>query len=100
MPAYVIANYTVDDAEKYVQYQQAVMPTLMSRNFKVLVAGHDNKVFEGSPNPVTIVMEFPSKEEAEEWYNSPEYQAIVHLRHESTSGGWLTISEQFVMPTS
>ena len=30
-----------------------------------------------------VVIEFPSREAAQRWYDSPEYQTIVGIRHEA-----------------
>jgi uncharacterized protein (DUF1330 family) len=32
------------------------------------------------------VLEFPDKAAAEAWYSSPEYQSVVHPRHQSAEG--------------
>jgi uncharacterized protein (DUF1330 family) len=44
-----------------------------------------------------VVLRFPSKEAAQGWYDSPEYQAVVHLRTDN-SRGTLVICDEFVMP--
>ncbi len=36
--------------------------------------------------PRFVLLEFPSREAFHSWYDSPEYQAIIHLRHESVIG--------------
>jgi uncharacterized protein (DUF1330 family) len=44
-------------------------------------------VLEGQwQHPRTVIIEFPSREAAEGWYNSPAYQKIIGLRHKSSSG--------------
>lgn len=37
-------------------------------------------------HPGTVIVEFPSRESAECWYESPAYQKIIGLRLNSTSG--------------
>ena len=36
-----------------------------------------------------VVIEFPSREAAEGWYNSPAYQKIVPLRLKSSHGNFV-----------
>ena len=44
------------------------------------------------PHARFVVIEFPSREAAERWYGSPEYQKIIGLRHNSSVGN-LIIAE-------
>lgn len=98
MSAYFTASYQIDDPDMYQQYIAGVMPTLANYKVKPLVAGHEHKAVEGTPNPVVVILEFESMDEAESWYNSDEYQKVLPLRLNSTSKGWATLSKQFVMP--
>ena len=99
MPAYLIANYTIIDPAKYEQYVAKVGATLAPYNPKILVAGQGHAVVEGNPQPATVVIEFESKELAEKWYNSPEYQEIIHLRHEASgTDRWSILAEKYVPP--
>ena len=45
-----------------------------------------------------MVLEFPSREALEGWYNSSEYQEILNLRLDNTEGG-LVFADEFVVPT-
>tara|TARA_R100001244_G_scaffold130946_5_gene103666 strand:- start:16449 stop:16628 length:180 start_codon:yes stop_codon:yes gene_type:complete len=55
----------------------------------------DNKIVEGNPEEVTVVIEFESKEQAQKWYYSKEYTAIKDLRINATKAGWLIFADQF-----
>lgn len=33
-----------------------------------------------------VEMRFPDKESVRAWYNSDEYQSIIHLRHDNADG--------------
>ena len=98
MPAYIIASQRITDPETFGKYAQAVGPTVAAHGGKVLTAG-DAEVLEGNPDPMTVVIEFESVEKAKAWYNSSEYQAIIGLRHESTTG-WAVLGSEFVPPQS
>ena len=97
MAAYVIVSYTVTDQEGYASYIPAVGPILRAHGAEVLVAGAGGDVREGDPPDQTVVLRFASKEAAQGWYDSPEYQAVVHLRTDN-SRGTLVICDEFVRP--
>ena len=40
-----------------------------------------------------MVIEFPSAEQAKAWHASPEYQAILPLRHRHARTNFLTVIE-------
>ena len=49
-------------------------------------------VLEGEwPMPRLIILEFPSREAAEGWYRSPEYQKILPLRLKSGTGNLVIV---------
>ena len=41
------------------------------------------------------MLKFPSKEALRAWYDSPEYQEIIHLRTDNTEG-FVVFAEEFV----
>ena len=86
MPAYLVANYRITNPEGYAAYPPAVAPTLAPFDGKLVVADFDSEQVEGQPLPVTIVVEFPSKDAAKAWYQSGEYQAVLRLRTDNTEG--------------
>ena len=97
MPAYLVANYRITDVEGYQRYTAAVGPTLAAHGAEVLVADRATEMKEGSAEHVTIVLKFASKETAHGWYNSPEYQAIIHHRTDN-SEGMLVFADGFQAP--
>ena len=86
MSAYFIASYRITDPAGYEPYVPAVIPTLQAHGCEVLAADYTSQAIEGEPNAVTVILKFASKEAALAWYNSPEYQAIIHLRTDNTEG--------------
>jgi len=97
MTAYLIGNYDVTNAEAFAAYGQAVMPTIQAHGGKILVAGPGSKPIEGNPRASTVIVEFPTMEALQGWYDSPEYQAIINHRLDNTEGH-MVIAEQFSMP--
>ena len=97
MAAYVIAQMEVQNVEMYRDYGEKVLPMIAASGGKLLAATNAD-VREGRlPFPRTIIVEFPDMEAAKAWYESEEYQAILPLRTESTTGT-LFMVEGFSMP--
>jgi uncharacterized protein (DUF1330 family) len=84
--AYVIAADTISDANQYGEYRDKVIATL--DRFRGQLRGGNLSPLEGdwSDRQVSIV-EFPSRQDAEEWYKSSEYQTIIPFRRASAAGG-------------
>ncbi len=86
MAGYFVANYTITNQAGYQQYLAAVGPTLEAHGAERVVVDRACDPLEGSAGQVTVVLRFATKAAATAWYQSPEYQAIVHLRTDSTEG--------------
>jgi uncharacterized protein (DUF1330 family) len=98
MSAYMVFNYAITNSDGYGAYPLAAMPTLGSHGAEVLVADYKSDAKEGAPGHVTVVLRFDSKEAALGWYESPEYQAIVHHRTDNVEGV-AVLCDGFVMPS-
>ncbi len=97
MSGYIVVNYRITDPDAYRAYTSAVVPTIQAHGGEILVAGPGSEVVEGSPEPVTVVVRFPSRQAARDWYDSPEYQAIIHHRLNNTEGS-MVLAEEFQLP--
>jgi uncharacterized protein (DUF1330 family) len=86
MAGYFVANYTITNQAGYQQYLAAVGPTLEAHGAERVVVDRACDPLEGSAGQVTVVLRFATKAAATAWYQSPEYQAIVHLRTDNTDG--------------
>ncbi len=81
MPAYMIAGSEVTDAEALREYAQQVSATLEPFGGQVLVRAGEIEVVEGAwTSPRVVVIAFPSREHARNWYYSDAYQAIIQQR--------------------
>jgi uncharacterized protein (DUF1330 family) len=81
MAAYVI--FFVDkirDPEKLTAYRQLVRRTLQDRDATVRVLHGRHDMIEGAPAVDIAMLEFPTFEEAENWYRSAAYQEVAALR--------------------
>ena len=99
MACYIVLNYDVQDKEMFEKYVPAAMPVIAKHGAKILAADRDPQDIEGASRQALVILEFESEEAAKGWYNSPEYQAVVKLRTESTEG-WARLVPEFVNPQS
>ena len=87
MSAYVIANVTIKDPERYADYVRQVPATLEPYGGRFVVRGGAVEVVEGEWRPERLVIiEFPSLERARAWYDSPEYVPARQLRWDTSEG--------------
>ena len=87
MKAYLIAMETVRDEAMFAEYRKQVISTLAPFGGQFVARGGKLTVLEGHwQHPRTVIIEFPSREAAEGWYQSPDYQKIIGLRLKSTTG--------------
>jgi len=92
MPAYVIADIDVQDAETYRDYVALVPGTLEPFGGRFLVRGGAHSTLEGSWQPKRlIIVEFPSAEHARRWYESDAYVAAIDIRQSSSSGSLVLV---------
>lgn len=74
MRAYVVAQITVEDADRYVPYAAQARASIAAFGGKYLVCNGAKHVLEGTgPTERLVVLEFPSVERAKEWYASETY---------------------------
>jgi uncharacterized protein (DUF1330 family) len=92
MTAYVIAAETVNDPAMFDLYRGQVPATLVPFGGQFVVRGGNFTVLEGKwPHPRCVIIAFPSRAAAEDWYKSAEYRRIISLRHESSAGNLIIV---------
>jgi uncharacterized protein (DUF1330 family) len=85
MPAYVIALEVIEDRKEFDRYRAGVHDILKKFRGEILASSEDFEVVEGTwPYTKTVVIRFPSMEQAKRWYNAPEYQEVAKHRFRST----------------
>jgi len=80
MSAYIIVGVTPKDAEKLQQYGANVPSTLAKYSGEVIVKGPVEQLHGSFDHKVQVILMFPSREHAKDWYNSEEYQALILTR--------------------
>ncbi|MBT5559840.1 MAG: DUF1330 domain-containing protein [Proteobacteria bacterium] len=85
--AYIVLQYEVTDQAMYQEYIQGVRATQAGHEMKLLVTDSNTESLEGEAlAPRTVILSFPTPEQAMAWYQSDAYQQIVQKRIESTTG--------------
>ena len=77
----MIVTVDVTDPEQYRQYTDRSPAAIAAFGGRFLARGGQTVTLEGETETRRIVVvEFPSRERAEAWYNSEAYQKILPLR--------------------
>lgn len=85
--AYAIIDLEVYDIEAYLAYQKAIRPVLDTFGGRYLARGGPFKVFVGDYHPRRLILlEFPSLAGIEDFFTSPEYQALEPQRQACSDG--------------
>ena len=99
MAAYFVFRHKVLDGDTLNNdYLPKAVESLGPFEPEVLVVDENIDVIEGSTEDNrTVVLKFKDKATAMDWYNSPEYQAVVGLRLGATDGV-AVLCDGFVAP--
>ena len=79
---YLVANIRVLDQEKFQEFSGMAGPAIKKYGGKVLARGPAAERLEGSVNGVVMMIEFESKDAADTFYHSEEYQSAKAVREE------------------
>jgi uncharacterized protein (DUF1330 family) len=92
MTAFVIAAETVKDEAMFAAYRSQVPATIEPFGGHFIARGGQMTVLEGEwAHPRVVIIEFPSRDAAEGWYRSADYQKIISLRLNSTTGNLIIV---------
>ena len=85
MAAYLIADIDVTDPEAYTEYRRTVGSSIAAFNGRFLARGGATVTLEGNWKPKRLVIvEFPSMDRLQAWYDSPEYAPALALRQRAS----------------
>jgi uncharacterized protein (DUF1330 family) len=87
MPAYWIAHAKINDPVEYKKYTDQVPGIIANYGGKVLARGGRYQINEGPDHfPRHVVIEFPTFEQANACFHSPEYVAAAEYRRRNGVG--------------
>ena len=87
-PFYMVASHKVLDRSTINDvYVPRAVDCLNKYDVEILAVNESTEVLEGQTgHDRLVILRFPSRDEAMRWYNSPEYQSMIHLRLNSVEG--------------
>ncbi|OGA17242.1 MAG: D-fructose-6-phosphate amidotransferase [Betaproteobacteria bacterium RIFCSPLOWO2_02_FULL_66_14] len=92
MAAYLIGEVQILDPQLYQEYARGVPATIAQYGGRYLVRGGAVDAKEGEWNPQRlVVLEFPSLEQAQRWYASPEYAPLLAIRRQAAKSKILMV---------
>ena len=81
MPAYIILNIEVQDTAQFEVYKQMAPSSIAEYGGRYLVRGGQVDILEGRWTPRrVVVLEFPDRRTAREWWDSSEYSDAKAMR--------------------
>lgn len=87
MTTYAIGHlHNVRRGPDVVEYLERIDATLAPFGGRFRVHGGPVEVLEGSWSGALIIIEFPDRQRARGWYNSPAYREILPLRTRNSEG--------------
>ena len=80
MKAYWIAIYKdIKNPKNIKKYAEKAAPAIKKYKGVILARGGKVETIEGTPSPRTVLIEFPSLQEAVNCYQSDEYQTAMKI---------------------
>lgn len=94
---YAIFQEEITDWDRYLNdYLPTAAETIEAHGGVVLVGTPDPDVIEGEwDHSMTVVVEFPSVEDAQAWYTDPAYEEVIPIRIEASEYANAIISPEF-----
>ena len=90
--AYVIFDVEISDMAKYQEFMAGVKPALEQAGGKYLARGGAHQVYEGDWSPRrTVLLEFPSLEAFEAFYNGDTYRSLKAIRDACSSARLVSV---------
>jgi len=85
MKGYLIANIEVTDPARFEEYRQKVTTLMAEFGGRYIVRGGEVRKLEGDLVwRRLVIVEFPTLDAAQRFYDSPAYQPLLNLRLAST----------------
>ena len=94
MTVYIIARFKIHDREGYNRYQESFMQVFEPFGGILLSSDEEPTVLQGEFDYTrSVLMQFPSAEQAMAWMQSPEYQEIAKHRLEASVGNAIMVKK-------
>lgn len=95
MSAFVVAQIHIHDRATYGKYEEGFGAIFERYKGTLLAVDDAPEALEGDwPECRTVIIQFPSADEAKRWFNSADYQALAEHR-KAASVGHVAIAKGF-----
>jgi len=92
MSAYIVATVAIEDPETYKKYTAKTPALVAKHGGKFIARGGDVETLEGEQfKDRLVIIEFPSSQALQGWYNDPEYQEALLIRQSASQGRVLAV---------
>ncbi|MDD9955430.1 MAG: DUF1330 domain-containing protein [Anaerolineaceae bacterium] len=92
MAAYLLAQVEVHDMEQYRKYTAQTPALIEKYGGRFLVRGGEVVTLEGdAPASRLVLIEFPSLQTVQDFYNSAAYQEVKQLRLPASTASFLAL---------
>lgn len=83
MTAFIIVDLTVKNKDLLSEYSALAAQTLIPFDGEFIAKGAIESLHGESAYTTKVVIQFPSRENAQNWYQSKDYQQIIPIRDEA-----------------
>ncbi len=93
--AYIIGQIDVSNPQQYGEYAKSSPDVIAKYGGRFLARAGRTVTLEGpAARSRVVIIEYPSFERAQAWFNSPEYQQIKTLRDGAASAQFIVVEGQ------
>ena len=92
MKAYIVVDVNITNPTLYEDYKKLTPASLVPFDGKFIVRGGVAETLEGEWQPGRfVIIEFPSKQKAKEWWDSALYAPAKALRHATSKTNMILV---------
>ena len=92
MKTYIIVDVTITNPSMYEDYKKLTPPSLVPFDGKFVARGGQTETLEGDWQPGRIViLEFPSKQKAKDWWSSAGYAPAKAIRQAASKSKMILV---------
>ncbi len=96
MKAYLILDFTIRDLDGFFEYINKIPEFIKKHSGRYIVQGEVPTVMEGDWSPErVVVLEFPSRDNANSFLEDPEAQSLFAIRHNTTTSKLIMVDGCF-----
>lgn len=93
--AYIIGQIDVSNPQQYGEYAKSSPDIIAKYGGRFVARAGRTVTLEGpAARSRVVIIEYPSFERAQAWFNSPEYQKIKKLREGAASAQFIVVEGQ------